>query len=102
MHEIKVTAVVDVSQEIMVACGTDTAPTHVWHWRLLTPGHFPCDSRDDTEAFGIVFFGALGQQLHAQANTQNRLRKGLYEFADMTNSEPVTNDDSSDARYSMP
>ena len=76
MQKVKVAAIVDISQEIVLLHRADTAPAHVWHRRSLTPWHFLCDSRDDTEAIGSVFFGVFGKQMHAQANSQN----GLGEF----------------------
>ena len=66
--------------QLMIAMLMHTAPAHVGHRVRCSCGQPGRNTRDDSEALDVFFFRGIAQQLHAEADSQDRLFQTPNDF----------------------
>ena len=85
VHEVEPAAAAQVRKDGMFSPDLDRAPAHVGDRAMDIAFEFPDRAGDYAQAVDIIFFGSLGQQLHAQADAEHR----LFECANNVDQPPI-------------
>ena len=80
VYKVKPTAAVDAVQQRMVRVFRNLAPTHIGYRCFFTGRQQRGISRNHAKATRAVFGRTGGEQLHAEANTENWLLQGWNQF----------------------